>query len=237
MPVAAAVPLALSLIQTGIGAANKKAANKEAEELKRTRPQYAISPEATSELSLAESELQQGLGSRAERAYEMASDRGLSNSLSAILKGGGNVNSIGDLYGQQDEGRQRLAMLNENARLNQINSLISADRNMTEQRDKGFMYNQDQWWKNDAQANASAKQGADQQIWSGINGAVSSGAGIWQGISEQNQMNKYLNPTTPTSNAQTTNTTGYVPDKILSNNYMSNNGAQIQQPNFYNFNG
>lgn len=193
MPVGVA-GLAYSLIETGIGAANKNQAKAEAENLKRTRPNYGISPEATDELRLAESELQQGLSARAARAYETQVDKGLAGSLSAILKGGGNINSIGDLYGNSEDGRLRLAMLNENNRLSKIQNVISAQRNMTEQRDKSFMYNEDQWWKNDAQNNANAKQNADQQFQTGLSGIFSNVSQIGENLYENKQMDKYLNP-------------------------------------------
>lgn len=191
---AAIVPLAMSLIETGVGAANKSAASKEAKRLRETRPVYNISPESQDELSLAESELQGGMGSRAARAYELSADKATSSSLSAILKGGGNVNNIGDLYGAVDEGRQNLYKIQENLRLNQIMNTVNARRNMTDQRDKSFLYNKDQWWKADAQNNANNRQNADQQMWAGINGFASTGTNLWENAWEAGKMDDYLNP-------------------------------------------
>lgn len=194
---AVAVPIALSLIQAGVGYANKKKTEKEAKELRENRPDYEIGEETTDQLKLAESELQQGLSARTQRAYTQQLDKNTSNSLATILKGGGDVNSVGELYGNENEGILRLTQLNESTRLNNINRLITAQRNKTEQTDKSFMYNEDQWWKNDVQANNNARQLADQQMWSGINGAATGAMNLWQNSYEQKQQDDYLNPKEP----------------------------------------
>lgn len=231
---AAIVPAAIELVKLGKGAADKAAAKDEAERLRLTRPDYRISGEATNELNLAESELQQGLSARSERAYTTQMDKGLSNSLSAILMGGGNVNNIGALYGNADDGLARLTMIRENNRLSKIQSLVSAQRNMTEQQDKSFMYNDDQWWKNDAQANTLAKQNAENEFQSGINGLGSTATQAWQNAYEQKQMDKYLNPPQPPT-PSTTNTTGYMPNTITSNSIRTQPNTTVQPPNFYQY--
>ncbi len=188
MPVAAA----LELFKIGKGAADSAQAKSEAEQLKNSRPVYNISPESTNELNLAESELQQGIGARAERAYTNQLDKTTANSLSALLRGGGNLNSVGDIFANAQDGMSRLAMLNENTRLNQINNLITANRNMTDQRDKQFMYNQDQWWKNDAQANAAFRQNSANELMNGVNGAASLATQYLQNKKDDKKMDDYL---------------------------------------------
>jgi len=228
MPLPAIIPLALDLIQTGVGAANKSAAAAEAERLRKTRPAYEISPESYDELNLAESELQGGIGSRAARAYTQQADKNISSSLSAILKGGGNLNNIGDLYGAADEGNLRLAQIQDQLRLNQISNTVNARRNMTDQRDKSLMYNQDQWWKNDAAANANAKAGADEQMWNGINGFGGNLMTTWNNALEKSEMNKYLNQNSSAN--PISNRTDYTPEVLRPSDYRVNS-PQIRPMN------
>lgn len=226
---AAAIPAAMSLIQAGIGAANKSAAADEAERLRATRPIYEISPESFDELNLAESELQGGMGSRAARAYERQSDKAISSSLAAILKGGGNLNNIGELYGAADDGNLRLAQIQDQLRLSQITNTVNARRNMTDQRDKSFMYNKDQWWKNDAQANAEARKNSDEQMWSGINGFASNAMNFWNNTSEKNQMDNYLNP--PQSSDNGMRRVDYTPEILRSDSYRPEKWGTYNQMN------
>ncbi len=227
---AAVIPAVMDLIKIGVSASEKAQAKGAAAHLRDTRPNYGITPESQNELSLAESELQGGMGSRAARAYEQQSDKAISSSLSAILKGGGNLNNIGDLYGAADEGRLRLAQIQDQLRLNQITNTVNARRNMTEQRDKAFMYNKDQWWKNDAQANGIALNNAEQGVWAGINGLGSTAMQYVQNRSEQKQMDDYLNPST--SN-QSTNSGSQFPNMPAMNAWQNNDPYGGQD--FYQF--
>lgn len=180
MPVAGAV----SLIELGIGEANKAQSKAEAATLSASRPKVGLNSD---ELNLAESELQQGVSARAERAYEMQSNKGLSGSLSALLKGGGNLNSVGDLYANADEGRQRLTMLNENTRLNNIQNLISAIRNNVSEQQKQFEFNEWMPWADKAQANAQQRVGADAQVSAGMQG-IGSAAMQYQQQQHENEL-------------------------------------------------
>lgn len=184
------IPAVMGLIKMGVGAANKASAKSEAEMLGKSRPKIGLN---TDELRLNESELQQGLGARAERAYTMQSDKGLSNSLSAILSGGGNLNNIGSLYSNADDGYQKLAMLEENSRLNKINNLISSQRNNVAQQDKQFEFNEWMPWADKAQANALALQSADAMIAGGQQTVGASAMQFGQNNQEQAMFNKYLN--------------------------------------------
>lgn len=176
-PISAGIGIATGLAQTTAGIINNAKAKKEAKLLARTRPKYAISDLSGQELDLAESEAASGgISARAETAYNNLNNKQFSSSLGAILKGGGSVNNVADVFGENDEGRQRLALLSDQMRLGQIDRLSRARASMMEQEDKAFLYNVDAPWKDKAQANAEARKQAQADIWGGIKTA--SGVGM-----------------------------------------------------------
>lgn len=193
-PIGAALEGAAGVGELITGLINSGKSKREAAELEKTRPKYNISPSAKSEVSLAESELGNGLGAEATRGYETGLDKDFSNSLSTILKGGGSVNDVGSLYGNNQDARGKLAMMKENVRLNQISNLTSAWKNYTDQTDKQFQYNVDAPWKDKAQAVAEARKGSQGQIWNGINTAGSAAMNYSEEKNGANQYGNYLNP-------------------------------------------
>ena len=181
------------------GSVSNSKAKKEAKKLQENRPKYEISPYAKDEVSLAESDFANGLSAEATQAYEEGADRDLSTSLSTLLKSGGGANNIGSLYDSSLKGRLDLAKLREVVRLNKYTNLINSWRNMNEQGDKQFEFNEWQPWADNSQANAEARKGATNQIWSGLGTAASGIASAYN----QNQWDKryddYLNPPQGTS--------------------------------------
>lgn len=143
-----------------VGLRNARLAKQEAARLNQTRPKYSISPYATDELALAESEAANPMSAQAQAAYNQQTDRDLSTSLDAILKGGGSPNNVGDIFDRSQQGRQRLAMFTDQMRLNKINNLVNSYRNMQEQEDRKFQFNDWAPWADAAQANANARAAA-----------------------------------------------------------------------------
>lgn len=159
----------LGAAQTAVSLINAHKAKVAAKELERTRPKRQTSPLIGQNLSLAESELAGGMSSAAETAYNNAMDRQQAGSLSALLRGGGDVNSVSDIYASGEEGRQRLSMLTDQLRLKQIDNVVSARNMSADEADKNFLFNQWALWADKSQANAKAREGADKGIWSGLN--------------------------------------------------------------------
>lgn len=199
MPVV--IPLALGAIELGVALSKDAKAKKAASALQSEEQanQYKIGSEHKNQLKLAESELAQGgMSAQAEQAYKAQNDAQLSSSLSTILKGGGNVNDVGKLYGASNDGLQKLAIIKDQLRSNKIQSLVSAQNNMSEQQDKAFEYNVAAPERDRAQAIAGARAGAQQEISSGINTA---GSALMAGIQNAHEEKMY--------NISTGNTAGY----------------------------
>lgn len=171
-PYSAAAGVGLGLAQTVVGLVNAGKTKREAKEIAKSRPQYDISPLAGQDLSLAESELAGGMSARAETAYNQNTDRDFAASLAATLKGGGSVNNVGDIFDRSQAGRMRLAEMQDQLRLKQIDNVVRARRYMDEQTDKEYQINKYAPWKDRQVANAKAREDANNMIWSGLSTAT-----------------------------------------------------------------
>jgi hypothetical protein len=171
-PATALPGVALGVAQTVAGLINAGKTKKEAARLDKIRPKREISPLYGQNLSLAESELAGGMSQKAESAYNQALDRQQSGSLSAILRGGGDVNSVSDVFAAGEEGRQRLAMLTDELRLKQIDSVLKSRDVLAEEGDKNFIFNDYAPWADKSAANATARKDANAAIWGGLQTAT-----------------------------------------------------------------
>lgn len=159
----------VGLAQTVTGLINSGKAKKRAAELERNRPLLKDSQFLDDQLNLAKSEMANGgLSGRSQQIYDQGNDRSLSASLNAILKGGGDVNNVADVFDRSAEGRSRLALLNDNLRLSNINNLVNAQNASENFRQQQFGLNEYSPWKDKVAANGAARTAAQGQIWSGI---------------------------------------------------------------------
>lgn len=169
----------------------KGKAKKEAKRLAANRPQYEENPLYQQNLDLAESEVG-GLSARGETAYNQLRDKSFSNSLDAILKSGGGANNISELYGEGEEGRLRIAELNDQLRMNQIQNLMRAREQSANQGDKAWQVNVDAPWKDRAQANSEARRSAEEGIWSSVSGLAGLGMQYFGAQENSKNLDKYL---------------------------------------------
>lgn len=180
-----------------LGEHAKAKARKQAEQQKNSRPQLTDSPYTRDELSLAGSELSAGMGADASRALTQENQKSQTNSLDAILKGGGDINNVSKVFDESQSGNQRLALMKENLRLNKIQNFVSASRNADQQRQQQFQFNEWAPWADRSQAIAQEKTQANQDINEGIN---TIGSSILSGVTN------YVKPTpTRTSGGMASN--------------------------------
>jgi hypothetical protein len=219
-PISAIVQTGLGLAQSVVGLINAGKAKREARELEKSRPQYQISPLAGDELSLTKSELSSGgLSSTGQTAYNDLDNQQFSSSLESLLRGGGSVNNVADVYGQGQTGRLRLAQLNDQMRLQKINNYIGSARYYTEQTDKQFDFNKVRPWMDKAQATGQARQKADAGIWAGLGTA---GAGVINYSTQKNaqdQFDQYLKTWQGGGTNSTGSNTNQIYDRGLNDYY------------------
>jgi len=173
------------------GKKEKDIAEKE-KALELSRPKYNISDVAKKEQSLAESNLANGMSAQAETAYNRSTDKDLSTSISALLKSGGSANSISELFDKSQEGRSRLAIMKENERMQNLNSLVSSYRNMQEQGDKAFQINEEDPYRNQAAALSASMMAAEGQKQAGLSAITGGAMNAVSGVQNQLNYDKYF---------------------------------------------
>lgn len=190
---AKAIPAtALGLAQTVTGLINSKKTKREAARLAASRPKLESSPYLDDQLSLAQNELSNGMSGAAENAYEQGLSRDVSSSLDAILKGGGDVNNVAEIFDRSAVGRQRLSLMKENLRLSQINNLVNAQGAMENQRQQMFQFNDWAPWADASRANAASRQKAQDMLWGGLQTVASGVMSAGQSAGAQNDLNNYF---------------------------------------------
>lgn len=169
-----------AIVQGGIGLVNTIAGGigegKTEAELNRTmklRPDYQIQKPILDNQAIEESRASHGLSDSTINNYQEFAQRGLSSSLDAILKGGGSMNNVGNLYGSYGSNERSLAILDDQARANNVRSLVDQNRELGGELDKQWEINKWAPWADKMQAlNAKLKrQGA--QFQSGLSTVAS----------------------------------------------------------------
>lgn len=139
---AAAVQGALGAYQIAKNLISGNKAKKEAEIIERNKPIRRTSQFDKDALALTESELANGISSKAEQAYDDATDRSLSTSVSEMLKAGAGANDIGSIYTGSENGRQNLAIIQDQLRLAQIQNVLKQQNNMADEDQNNFLVNE-----------------------------------------------------------------------------------------------
>ena len=229
IPAVDAVQGILGLGTTVAGLIKEGETKRIAQQLAASRPQYQISPLAGQDLSFAQSELASN-GSAAEKAYTDLNNGQFSSSLGATLRSGGTPNSVGAIYGNNEDGRLKLQMMRDNLRLAKIQNYVRANQNMQDQQTTQWQVNKFAPWEDKVQANAAAREGASSMVNNGLNtfGAAIGNAG--QSAREQKQFSL---PTYPTG----TSTSSYVssiPNTTSSSNYYNPMTVLPEQTPIYN---
>lgn len=156
------------------------------------RPEYSIAPEEQSNLNIAQSLAGQGLSDSSKQFYTQQSQRGLSSTIDAILKGGGDVNAINNSYGAYQDGISRLAVADDQQKLSNINLLIAQQTRMSDQRDKAWQINQYAPYADKAAAYAKMKADGNTQMWQGI-GQIGSAVGSFASAKGQQNATQQVN--------------------------------------------
>lgn len=163
--------LAGGLLQAGLGIGQKAKAAKMAAGNK--RPEYEISQQAKDNQALAESMASEGLSDSAKQLYTSNADRGLTSSIDAILKGGGDVNAITDLNDGYNQSLSQFAMAEDQAKFRNLNILMRANDALGAEHDKAWQINQYAPYADKAQQAAQMSASGMQNISGGINTGLS----------------------------------------------------------------
>ena len=160
------------------------------------RPTWAQSPYENQMLTLAESQGGKGMSDASRTAYLNDAQSGLSGTISAIEKGGGDVNSLGNAYGKYEGGLGTIAMYDDKARLANNANVMNAYARQSANDDKSFMFNQYAPYADKKTALTQQLAGATNMFQSGLNTAAGGLGGMFS------KMGQKTSPTdTTTGNA------------------------------------
>ncbi len=180
-----AVSIALAAVGAGLaiyGAVKKGQAEKRAKQNLANRPKYAPIDEDQSELNLATSQANQGMGASARQQLQNNTDRTLSTSANAILMGGGDANAIGNLAERSQNAYNQNAIYDDQVRQQHLGNLMKTYSLYNAQRrgdaDKQFQVNQYGPWADRQQLYGQQVAGGQQTMNSGINMFTSAASGI-----------------------------------------------------------
>ncbi len=169
------IQIALGAFQVGKNLIDGGKAKKEQAALEANKPIRRTSQSDLDSAALAESELAQGMSSAADKSYNDATDRSVATSISAILKSGGDSNSIGEIYDSTEKGRQNLAIMKDQLRLNQIQNVLKSNETLAEEDSTNWLVNEYGPYINKQAAASQSRQNAAQGVMSGLD---TLGAGV-----------------------------------------------------------
>lgn len=180
-----AVSIGIAAVGAGLaiyGAVKNAQAEKKAKQNLANRPVYTPLPEDDSQLNLAESQANQGMGAGARQALLNNSQASESTATNSILMGGGDANSISQAVNNSQTGLNNIATYDDQVRQQHVNTLLSTYNQYANQRqanyDKQFQINKYAPWA-DQQQFLTAQMGADQKTTaSGLSLAAKGASGI-----------------------------------------------------------
>jgi hypothetical protein len=164
MPVTAALITAgtTAAIQLGSAAIKNRRANKIAKN--NVRPDYVPNEQILQNADIAASRAGQGLSDASKTLYGQENERNLSQSLSAILRGGGGVNQISDLYANNNDAMLKLASLDNQLQNQNITQFLNANTAKGQEIQSAWTINEFDPYANNAQLSALLKGQAVQQL-------------------------------------------------------------------------
>lgn len=167
MVAAAAVGAGVGLAQAGVGIAQKIKAAKLAKS--NIRPILEDNEYLDDAYRVSQARASEGLNESSKQDFLTNNDRNLSSSIDAILKGGGSVNNISDLYDNNQGVLRRLAVADQEMQARNMQTYFAMlDKKQQEDSDQFFL-NQYAPYQDKAALAASLAQQGQENLWKGIN--------------------------------------------------------------------
>lgn len=182
--VSAGIGGAIGLGQAIYGAIAKRKAQAAAAANK--MPEYNIPQYEGQNLALAESRANSGMSDAARQQLLNNSMQGQSATLSAILRGGGDANAIGNTVDKFQNGINQNAVYEDQARLANLARVQSAWARASNMQDKEYQINKYQPWANKAQAIGQQLTGGQNMMMGGIDKLGSALMGGVKGLLDYN---------------------------------------------------
>jgi hypothetical protein len=150
------------------------------------RPEYHIPENVTDVLDFTKSRASSGLSDATKQTYTQDAERGASMGIDAILKGGGNVNNIADLYGAYDSGISKMSVIDEQLRSQNVKNMMDANMTYADEKDKEWQLNTFDPWADKKQMAGTLHKQASDNFWKAFGGQVSAEGDLATALMYQN---------------------------------------------------
>lgn len=224
MPVAI-IPAALAAFQIGKGIVDSNNAKKAAKEAQAQIKPYKTPQEVIDVLNATKYNAQSGFDPQTLSFLTDQSNNAFAGTLGTVQRLGGDPNALSYIFGQQVDNLKQISAQNHQQQMANFSAYINAENAMAANDAAQQKSVQDQL-KDQLQKIAIDKQVATQQISSGINTGLSALSNYQMSKLYDTNYGQYN--TGNTYIPQTTNSTGYLPNTIGSQNFRQT-GLQIPQ--------
>lgn len=183
-------------VQTVAGAIGTAKANRELKANSKLRPEYHIAKPILDNQAIAESRASRGLNDNTINNYNSFTERNLTATLDAALKGGSAMNNIGDVFTAADEGERKLAILDDEMNARNVQNLIAQNREMGGELDKQFQFNEVAPWADKQKALMAKLEKNQQGVNNGLNTMFGAGANYVTGKQYEKEIDSVYGPKT-----------------------------------------
>lgn len=197
--IAAGTKVAESEAQLGLAAIQAIQAKKIARN--NIRPEYIPNKQIEQNKNLAASLAGKGLPDATLQQGQQMNERNVSQSLSAILRSGGDGNQISDLYQANGDIMLKLAAMDAEAQKYNIAQYLSANEKVGQENQTAWMVNKYGPYANQAQLAATLRANAVKNATNAVNGAVSAEATL---LDSQLYNNSFMKPQAPAADTNFT---------------------------------
>jgi hypothetical protein len=167
----AAIQLGLSAVKGIQGAAQVIGGNRRLKRLFNQRSVYSTPDEVYDSLNLATNNAQTGFGAETMNYLTTQSDRDLTSSLGAATRLGADPNAIANIFDNQMQNVLKIGAENETMRLSKLGQVYQGLQGVIQGKDAEYASKQN-LIKDQMAAEAQKVQAGQQNIESGINGAI-----------------------------------------------------------------
>lgn len=165
--------LVLGAVQSGTGLYQAINASNQAK--KNVRPNYNIPYEYYKNLNSAETMASRGLAPQALNTFYNQQGQNQAGAIDAILQSGGDPNAINSVYGNTQQGNQRILAEDANAKDKNLLNVMDINNILAGEKEKQFYVNKFQPYADKAALYSQQKQAGFQNFFGGLDTA---GAGF-----------------------------------------------------------
>lgn len=174
--VAMGIQAGMGVAQTIGGLIGEGKDNRLLAENAKARPLYTIKKPVTDNYNLALNHADQGLSDESLKNYNDANSRNLTASIDGLIRGGSHLNNVGELYGNNQYGTQRMALTDDEMRARNVQNLMNRGDVLAGEEDKAWQVNTWAPWADRQQALVQKLQNDRNQVSQGISNVVGAAA-------------------------------------------------------------